>query len=163
MVWQLRRAGVDDLDGIMQIEHAVFPSDAWSRESMRAELASTHNFYLVALSPAQPERFDAYAGLLAPRGATQADIQSVAVVENARRQGLARTLVQSLVAEARDRGAREIFLEVRVDNPNAASLYDSLGFERIAVRKGYYQPDNVDAQVMRLTIREPKTSPAVGS
>ena len=162
-MWQLRRAGVDDLDAIMEIEHGVFPRDAWSRESMRAELASAHGFYLVAFQPGQPERLDAYAGLLATRGATQADIQSVAVAEHARRRGLARTMVQSLVAEARDRGAREIFLEVRVDNPNAASLYDSLGFERIAVRKGYYQPDNVDAAVMRLTIPEPKTSPAVGS
>lgn len=161
-MWQLRQAGVDDLDAIMRIEHAVFPTDAWSRESMRAELASAHGYYLVAFPPEQPDRLDAYAGLLAARGATQADIQSVAVVEHARRRGLARTLVRSLVDEARERGAREIFLEVRVDNPNAASLYDSLGFERIAVRKGYYQPDDVDAQVMRLTIPAPRTSPAVG-
>ena len=92
----------------------------------------------------------------------QADIQTLAVVETARRRGLARTLVQTLIGEARDRGARELFLEVRVDNPNAQSLYDSLGFERIAVRKGYYQPDNVDGVVMRLEIATPVTSLAVG-
>ena len=71
--------------------------------------------------------------------------------------------MRTLLAEARDRGAREVFLEVRADNPGAESLYDSLGFERIAVRAGYYQPDNVDANVMRLTISDPKTSPAVGA
>ncbi|GAB3607727.1 ribosomal protein S18-alanine N-acetyltransferase [Conyzicola nivalis] len=162
MAWQLRSATPDDLDAIMAIEHAVFPSDAWSRESMLAELSNRHTHYLVAFDLATPDEFVAYAGLLAPRGATQADIQSVAVVETARRRGLARTLVQTLIAEARDRGAREVFLEVRVDNPNAQSLYDSLGFERIAVRKGYYQPDNVDGAVMRLEIPEPKTRPAVG-
>jgi len=162
MAWQLRDAGPDDLDAIMAIEHAVFPRDAWSRESMLAELSNTHGRYVVAFDQSQPHELLAYAGLLAPRGATQADIQSVAVVESARRRGLARTLVQTLIAEARDRGAREIFLEVRVDNPNAQSLYDSLGFERIAVRKGYYQPDNVDGAVMRLEIAEPRTRPAVG-
>jgi len=31
-------------------------------------------------------------------------------------------------------------------------LYDSLGFEQIAVRVRYYQPDGVDAQVMRVTL-----------
>jgi len=162
MAWQLRDADADDLDAIMAVEHAVFPRDAWSRESMLAELSAKHTRYLVAFDQSAPGDLLAYAGLLAPRGAAQADIQSVAVVENARRRGLARTLVQTLIAEARDRGAREIFLEVRVDNPNAQSLYDSLGFERIAVRKGYYQPDNVDGAVMRLDIPEPKTGPAVG-
>ena len=162
MAWQLRDADPADLDAIMRIEHAVFPSDAWSRESMLAELSNRHTRYLVAFDQGAPDDLLAYAGLLAPRGATQADIQSVAVVESARRRGLARTLVQTLIAEARDRGAREMFLEVRVDNPNAQALYDSLGFERIAVRKGYYQPDNVDGAVMRLDIPSPVTRPAVG-
>jgi ribosomal-protein-alanine acetyltransferase len=162
MAWQLRRAGVDDLDAIMAIEHGVFGTDAWSSESMLGELASVHSYYLVAFEVGSPDRIDGYAGLLAPRRAQQADIQSVAVVESARRRGLGRTLVRALVAEARDRGAREVFLEVRADNPGAESLYDSLGFERIAVRKGYYQPDNVDATVMRLTVAEPRLAPAVG-
>ena len=163
MAWQLRGADVDDLDGIMEIEHAVFPTDAWSRESMRSELASRHGHYLVAFDQADPGRFVGYAGLLAPRGSHQADIQSLAVVESARRRGLARALVQSLVAEARERGAREVFLEVRVDNPGARALYESLGFEALGVRKGYYQPDNVDGISMRLSVPQPKTSPAVGS
>ena len=163
MAWQLRTATVDDLDGIMAIEHAVFPTDAWSRESMRSELASPHGYYLVAFDQGDPDRFVGYAGLLAPRGSHQSDIQSLAVVESARRRGLARTMVQALVAEARQRGAREVFLEVRVDNPGAQALYATLGFERLGLRKGYYQPDNVDGISMRLTVPTPKTSPAVGS
>jgi len=147
----------------MAIEHAVFPTDAWSRESMRSELASPHGYYLVAFDQGDPDRFVGYAGLLAPRGSHQSDIQSLAVVESARRRGLARTMVQALVAEARQRGAREVFLEVRVDNPGAQALYASLGFERLGLRKGYYQPDNVDGISMRLTVPTPKTSPAVGS
>jgi ribosomal-protein-alanine N-acetyltransferase len=162
MAWQLRRARPHDLEGIMRVEHAVFPTDAWSPVSMASELASAHGYYLVAFDQATPDEFVGYAGLLAPRGAHQADIQSVAVVESARRRGLARTLVGALIAEARDRGAREVFLEVRVDNPAAQNLYDSFGFERIAVRKGYYQPDNVDGIVMRLAVPEPRLSPAVG-
>jgi hypothetical protein len=41
-------------------------------------------------------------------------------------------------------------------------LYALLNFEQIAVREKYYQPDGVDANIMRLSITEPRLSPAVG-
>ena len=46
---------------------------------------------------------------------------------------------------------------ISFDNPGAQALYLSLGFEQIAERPGYYQPDNVDALVMRLRIPRPQT------
>ncbi|CAM5271203.1 Ribosomal-protein-alanine N-acetyltransferase OS=Streptomyces violarus OX=67380 GN=FHS41_002807 PE=4 SV=1 [Streptomyces violarus] len=42
-------------------------------------------------------------------------------------------------------------LECRVDNVCAQKLYERFGFEVIGFRRGYYQPGNVDALVMRLT------------
>ena len=137
----------------MGIETATFNNDAWSPQNMAAELASRHTYYLVA----ERVGVEAYAGLYAPRGSDQADIQTIAVGESARRQGLGRVLMQALIGEARERGAREVFLDVRADNPGAQALYLSLGFEQIAERPGYYQPDNVDALVMRLRIPRPQT------
>jgi ribosomal-protein-alanine acetyltransferase len=157
--WQLRRAASDDLVAIMAIENAVFTDDAWSTGNMSSELVDSNGYYLVAFPPGQPERIEAYAGLRSPRNLPQADIQTIAVAESARRHGLGRTLMQRMIAEARDRGAKEIFLEVRADNPAAQALYDSLGFERIAVRPRYY-PGRVDAVVMRLVIPEPRVSVA---
>jgi ribosomal-protein-alanine acetyltransferase len=153
MSWMLRRAAADDLAAIMAIETTTFPADAWSESTMAAELAGPHGHYLVA--EAEDGRIDGYAGLLAPRGSGQADIQTIAVVERARRRGLGRTLMRALLGEARARGAAEVFLEVRADNPGARSLYESLGFVEIAVRPGYYQPDGVDAVIMRLELPEP--------
>lgn len=161
MTWQLRRANADDIDAIMAIETRVFATDAWSAESMRAEVADRHGYYLVAFPPDDPSRIDAYAGLRAPLREPQADIQTIAVVETARRRGLGRVLMLRLIAEARERGAREVFLEVRADNPSAQTLYESLGFEQIAVRPNYYQPDGVDAVIMRLTIPEPAMGAAL--
>lgn len=150
--WQLRRATADDLDAIMALELDLFATDAWSRSTMAAELADRHGYYLVAFPVGDPTRIEAYAGLRAPRSQPQADIQTIGVAESARRQGLGRVLMQSLIAEARERGATELFLEVRADNPGAQALYTGLGFESIAVRPKYYQPDGVDAIIMRLTI-----------
>ena len=41
-------------------------------------------------------------------------------------------------------------LEVRADNEPAIALYRSFGFDRIAVRRRYYQPGDIDAHIMRL-------------
>lgn len=157
MTWQLRRATLDDLDAIMAIETEVFASDAWSADTMRSELADRHGYYLVAFPLAEPQRVDGYGGLHAPVREPQADIQTIAVVPGARRRGLGRVLMLQLMAEARRRGAADIFLEVRADNPDAQALYDSLGFETIAVRPRYYQPDGVDAIIMKRPITDPET------
>ncbi|WP_241992930.1 ribosomal protein S18-alanine N-acetyltransferase [Cryobacterium frigoriphilum] len=154
--WQLRRATVADLAAIMHLETTVFQADAWSSEMMRGDIADANCFYLVAFPPDDPERIEGYAGLLAARGGGQGDIQTIAVAETARGRGLGRVLMLSLIGEARKRGAREVFLEVRADNPSAQRLYARLGFDELGVRRGYYQPDNVDAIVMRLTVPEPQ-------
>ncbi|MGV8969765.1 MAG: ribosomal protein S18-alanine N-acetyltransferase [Microbacteriaceae bacterium] len=163
MTWQMRRAAVSDLDAIMSIETPVFGSDAWPRHAMASELNSAHTYYLVAHRVDTPAVIEGYAGLLAPSGSGQGDIQTIAVAESARRTGLGRLLMLTLVAEARDRGATDVFLEVRADNPSARAMYLALGFENIAVRPQYYQPDGVDAIIMQLTIPEPLVAPTKDS
>ncbi|MCU1440810.1 MAG: rimI [Rhodoglobus sp.] len=143
----------------MAIESTVFDDDAWSRVTMAAELDDPHGYYLVAFPPGKPDRVEAYAGLRSPMLEPQADIQTIAVAETARRHGLGRVLMLRMIEEARERGAAELFLEVRADNPGAKALYDSLGFEQIAMRPRYYK-GGVDALIMRLRIPAPQTGPA---
>lgn len=162
MTWQLRRANADDLDAIMAIEHATFPSDAWSASLMRQELAGKHTYYLVAETVEPPHDVVGYAGLLAPRGSGDADVQTLAVRDDSRRGGLGRTLLLALLAEAGRRGAEQVFLEVRVDNPAARALYAATGFEEIGIRPRYYQPEGIDAVVMRRARPEAQTVPASG-
>lgn len=156
----LRRARPDDLDAIMALERATFTSDAWPIDAMRSELTGEHTHYLVAVDDERPDDVLAYAGLLAPRGSGQGDIQTIAVDPTRRGAGLGRALMHALIDEARRRGAAELFLEVRADNPVARGLYESLGFAEIGVRRGYYQPDGVDAIAMRLEVPPAVTRPA---
>jgi N6-L-threonylcarbamoyladenine synthase len=157
MTWQLRRAKPADVEAIMALETHIFENDAWSTEMMARDVADPGCYYLVAFPPDAPDHIVAYAGLQAARRSPESDIQTIAVAEEARGQGLGRVLMLSLITEARKRGARETFLEVRADNPGAQHLYRSLGFEDLGVRRGYYQPDNVDAIVMRLPIPPAQT------
>ncbi|HXH33455.1 MAG TPA: ribosomal protein S18-alanine N-acetyltransferase [Plantibacter sp.] len=168
MTWLLRRAGAADVDAIMSMERTVFVNDAWSTDMMRSELESPHGYYLVATdadsdgSIDDPSELAGYAGLFAPSRSDDADIQTIAVAERARGRGLGRLLMQSLIEQARQQDTAQVFLEVRADNPVAITLYRSLGFEELGVRPGYYQPDDVDAIVMRLTVRPSSPSLAHG-
>ncbi|MCP2030051.1 ribosomal-protein-alanine acetyltransferase [Okibacterium sp. HSC-33S16] len=162
MTWQIRRAGVADLAHILAIEESTFSSDAWSAELLRSELASENTYYIVATPVGAPEIIEGYAGLMVPPRAEDADVQTIAVAAEVRRMGLGRILLRALLSEARKRGARQVFLEVRADNPGAQALYRELGFEEIAVRPGYYQPDNVDAVVMKLELGTRVPGLAVG-
>lgn len=145
----LRIATGDDLAAIMDLERTSFPTDAWSEAMMREELVSPHGRYLVDL---EAGRLVGYGGVRAVAGAADADIQTIAIDEAARGRGRGRALLRALLQTARERGAREVFLEVRADNPAASALYVSEGFTEIARRPRYYQPDDVDAIVMRLDL-----------
>jgi len=145
----LRVATPSDLDAIMAIENASFPADAWSSESMAAELSSGYSHYLV---DEDADTIIGYAGLRSIPGNADADIQTIALLQERRGEGRGRALLRALLAEASARGAREVFLEVRADNPSAEGLYLSEGFEEIGRRPHYYQPDDVDAIVMKVKL-----------
>ncbi|MFI8632448.1 ribosomal protein S18-alanine N-acetyltransferase [Microbacterium sp. NPDC077663] len=145
----LRTATVADLDDIMRLERASFPTDAWSEALMAGELASPHGRYVVDV---EAGRLVGYGGVRAVQGAADADIQTIAIAADARGHGRGRALLRELLATARSRGAREVFLEVRADNPGAADLYLSEGFAEVGRRPRYYQPDDVDAIVMQLNL-----------
>jgi ribosomal-protein-alanine acetyltransferase len=157
VTYVLTRATLEDLPDMIQWEADIFGSDAWSPELVVAEVSHPDNYYLVAKEgPGSP--IVGYAGLRAPRqGADSGDIQTVAVVPDHRGKGLGGLLMGALLEEAAVRGLGSIFLEVRADNEVALALYERLGFHALDRRVGHYQPDGVDAIVMRklATPRQP--------
>lgn len=159
----LRRATGDDLAAIMALERASFPTDAWSEAMMRQELASPHGWYVV---DDEAGRLVGYAGLRAVAGAKDADIQTIAIADVSRGRGRGRSILRALLEEAARRGVGHVFLEVRADNPVAQALYASEGFAEIGRKPRYYQPDDVDAVVMKLDVRgwhAASTSSATGA
>ena len=143
--FRIRTADASDLDAIMTIERASFAASAWERDTMRAEVGSEWGRYIVA--EAADGSALGYAGLRAV--GVEGDVQTIAVAAEARGRGVGRALLAELLAEAERRGVRELFLEVRADNPVARALYESVGFAEIGVRPRYYQPEDVDAVVMK--------------
>ena len=145
----LRRMRWWDIEVVHRLETELFP-DPWSVETFWSELAHVpeSRHYLVA---DQGGVIVGYAGLVAT--GHQADVQTLAVASGAQGKGLGRRLLDALLDEARRRDATEVLLEVRAENAAAQSLYAGAGFERIAIRRGYYQPGGTDALVLRRRLR----------
>jgi ribosomal-protein-alanine N-acetyltransferase len=87
--------------------------------------------------------------------AGEMEVLTLAVAPQVRRHGVAKALMTAALGAARHMGVTEVFLEVAVDNAAAAALYDSLGFNRTGLRRGYYDRGKeglADALVMRLDL-----------
>jgi ribosomal-protein-alanine N-acetyltransferase len=136
----------EDLPSVHRLEEALFPEDAWSEEMLRGELADQPRtrHYVVAAEP--DGEIVGYAGLAAAGG--QADVQTIGVRADRRKDGIGAALLTELLNEAVRRNSEAVFLEVRADNDAAHRLYERFGFVRVGFRKRYYQPSNVDAIVM---------------
>jgi ribosomal-protein-alanine acetyltransferase len=83
--------------------------------------------------------------------ADEAHVMRLAVDDTERRQGVGRSLLDGLVAWAREQGAAAVVLEVRADNVAAQALYASAGFVTDGRRPRYY-PDGEDALLCRRSL-----------
>lgn len=120
-------------------------SAPWSERSFRNELTNPQSVFRVAWKDGQ---IVGYGGLWTV--VDEAHITTVAIAPDARRQGIGRQIMAELLCEARDRGMLTATLEVRRGNEPARQLYRNLGFQEVAVRKGYYPDNREDAVVMWL-------------
>ncbi len=72
------------------------------------------------------------------RGRKIAMLANVATHPDYRRRGIGRALTERAMAAARQKGSRDLWLQVRDDNPTAIKIYEDLGFQERARRTTYY-------------------------
>ncbi len=136
-----------DLDAVSQLEVVAF-ADPWMRQAFEVALKERHARFRVARA-----RDGAVAGyLIAWFVLDEGEIANLAVVPTARRRGVARALLEAIIAEARESRIGRLFLEVRESNAAARALYASMGFMPIARRPRYYRKPVEDAIVLRLEL-----------
>lgn len=139
-----------DLDVLERLERELFGAGAWSRAALAEELVGPGRWYVGATAP--DGTLIGYAGLWFD--GYDAQVMTIGTDPAHQRRGVGRRLLVALVDRARELGAEAVLLEVRVDNAPAIALYTSLGFATMGRRRGYYQPEDVDAWTMRLALRE---------
>lgn len=126
----------DDI-GVLAALHASAFADAWSAGYIRDLLTGPGVFAYLS----------GQGFILARAAGGEAEILTLAVAPESRRQGIARALVMKAAAHAYAHEAGALFLEVACDNQGALKLYQGLGFKRVGLRKAYYA--GKDAEVLK--------------
>ena len=137
---EIVRMNENHVAAVAELERLNF-STPWDENSVRSELTNKLALWLVALDGEQVVGYVGSQTVL-----QEADMMNIAVADSHRRQGIARKLVEELI---RQLDAYQLTLEVRQSNAAAISLYKSLGFSQVGLRKNYYQKPKENALILR--------------
>lgn len=78
------------------------------------------------------------------------EIDNLLIEKDYRQQGIGRKLLLVTLETAWAKGSKLSYLEVRSSNLAAYKLYQSLGFQQIGIRRGYYSNPPEDALILKL-------------
>ena len=142
---RVRGLGAGDIEAVAALESAIF-GDPWSEAAFRDLLALEHIHGVVAEDAA-----GSLAGYAVfSSAADEGEILNLAVADGARGAGIGTALLQAMLAWLGERGAAQVYLEVRRSNTAAIRLYHRAGFATVSVRRMYYRMPTEDAVVMTL-------------
>jgi len=145
MTLEISAMQASDIPEVKVLEDALFPVDAWTQEMFHNELAEVGISREVMVTRLAGK----IVGYVSFRYvADEGDVVTIAVDATVQKQGVGTAMMDWLEATAKDRGIRNLFLEVRSDNIPAIAMYLARDFERIDLRRNYYDT-GVDAYVMR--------------
>ena len=126
---------------VADLERRSF-SEPWSEESLTDVLGRPEFRYLIAC---EGDKMLGYGGFYV--AADEASITNIATEPEARGRGVAGTVIEAIIKEAAGMGAQTIYLEVRAGNEKSIRVYERCGFERLGVRKGFYDKPKEDAYI----------------
>lgn len=132
---------------------------SFGREEPGKSLSSADGFCANGVIPSSGvanARVRGYAGIWT--GGPVAEVLTIGVAASAQGHGVGRRLLDALVDHAHGEGCRAVELQVRVDNFTAQGLYRAAGFTVRSTIPHYYQPEDVDAFVMRLDFPQGRRS-----
>ncbi len=144
---QFRPMQLNDLDAIMAIEPYIYPYP-WTRGNFSDSLNSGYSAWVLLRN----EVIIGYA--LVMMVLDEAHLLNLSIAKDHQKQGLGRVLLEHMIDIAKNNQAANMFLEVRPSNISAIALYENMGFNEMAIRRGYYPAKNSreDAVLMGLAL-----------
>lgn len=145
---QIRKMTAEDIPFAAEIEKLCFVHP-WSEQSITQELCRDGSVFLMAF---EENRAVGYVGL-----STVLDegyMGNLAVIADFRRKGVGRALMTELIKACEESQLSFVTLEVRSSNIPAISLYNSLGFNQVGLRKNYYKEPVEDALLLTKFLKE---------
>jgi len=145
--YKFRYMTMADIDAIMEIEPHIY-SHPWSRGNFVDSLNSGYSAWVLELNG------ELIGYSLMMMVLDEAHLLNLSVAKAFQKQGLGRLLLEHMIRIAREKKAANMFLEVRPSNISAIALYENIGFNEMAIRRGYYPAHNgrEDAVLMGLAL-----------
>ena len=137
----IRRLTYADLPQVIAIERRAFPTP-WSLAMFVLELSKPSGVCLGALRDGSLVGY-----VICSRYDTVWHVMNIAVDPGLHRTGIAAALLEQLLEDVEEDGAR-FTLEVRPSNAPAVRLYERFGFLSAGLRRRYYQDNGEDALIM---------------
>lgn len=144
---RLRPITASDLDAMMAIERVNFPFP-WTEGNFKDSMNSGY----ICLVMEQGKELMGYAVLMMVLD--EAHLLNISVAKSYQGQGWGRYLLVQMMEIGREKGGLNMFLEVRPSNRSALRLYESMGFNEMGIRPGYYPAHNgrEDAVLMGMAL-----------
>ena len=149
--YTIREFKPEDLDAVAMINRACLPEN-YSPSFFLEHYYENPKIFLVAEVNGKVVgynmcRIEFGVSNLRTSFARKGHVISVAVMQGFRGLGIGKALMELGLTRVKESGAAEIYLEVRVSNMVAVTLYKKLGFKVVRVSEGYYR-DGESANVM---------------
>lgn len=153
--YNIRNVRLDDIDQIVKINRLTLPENYPYYFFVEHAKEYTNAFYVAEVEKGKivgyimPRIELGFSNLrVIPALVKKGHVVSIAVLEDYRRKGIGTELLRASMKSMKEYyNAEEVYLEVRVSNYPAISLYEKLGFKKIKQLKGYYA-DGEDAYLM---------------
>lgn len=136
MAIKIEKMNLNHLNELHEILISDF-DDFWSFSTLKEELENENSSYIIGKIN---NEIIGFAGLKIIF--EQADIMNIVIKKTYRNQGVGTLLLENLILLAKDLNISTLFLEVNEQNKPAIHLYEKLGFERLGIRKKYYNKNN---------------------
>ena len=142
------------LPAVLRVEQSAY-EQPWSETNFTDSLRAGYQAQLATAGRAPPTELLAYFGAM--KGVDEVHLLNITVAPAFQRQGWAQVMLDALALWARGQGAQWLWLEVRLGNLRARSVYESHGFREVGMRRHYYpasasHPRGEDAIVMSLAL-----------
>jgi ribosomal-protein-alanine N-acetyltransferase len=141
----IRPATEEDVNALLKLERQAATAAHWSRPQYEAIFRPDFPSRLCLVA----EYGQLQGFLVAQTAGPEWELENIVVAPAVRRRGVATQLVRELLAQARQRNAEAVLLEVRASNAAARALYQSSGFEEKGLRPRYYSHPQEDAIIYR--------------
>jgi [ribosomal protein S18]-alanine N-acetyltransferase len=143
----IRKMLLTDVDRVILIEREIFLFP-WSPGNFSDSINTGYHCQILE----QDNTLFGYGVMTI--GADEAHILTIGIAAEWQSKGWGKALLNYFIQLAKQENAKSMILDVRVSNHGAANLYRQIGFEQIAIRKGYYPAmcEREDAIVMQLML-----------